>query len=661
MQEYIVQAKDSLWKIAKTHGTTVDALAKINGIKGHRVHDLKIGQKLHIPGADHEDPDCVFKLQFRGLNSQVFTPKKVIVEHDGVKTTHDMMGKDALLLSIADHAQGLKVWVEDLVKAQVQVMDEAILPIGKWALSVDSRKMKIQGNMLPESGKPQATTEKLKAATAATAQKSGGELVQEQTRVESGAPTHALATIYTSENLRLNPKNEKYRQYIIDAAKKYNFTPQAIAAFLDVEAAKNADGSWIEDSNSQFPSKAQGLAQFFPAGWTDVLNCSKSLLHVECKDLSKTDVLKKRCEAKYAIDGLAAYIGINLAYLKSMTGWPTDFLPPEDKAKVAYLLHHEGVGNALRYFGKGVAITPEAALASLKKQLSNDEKVDDLIYQYGDAVSAYKGWFFNTMIDPKINVKHFLVDSTLSKDPRKIADIISEIISQPSIPKPKPKQKTRATTEKPHTTFPTKPLTSVFPLLPITAPSSIPKNIITSGESLWFDPLACCTIRVAKLASIIGATFGMTRTTASGLPRGHQGLDLAASPGTPIVAVANGTIALPPNYSGDYGKKLMLVVGINDLPEKQLIEFKKTYPSEIKIGFFYAHLSEIDVEDGQSVKAGDIIGKTGCTGNAGSMTTISLGAHLHFEVRKVVASYNKTLANRIDPLPFINNCTNRPN
>lgn len=41
--------------------------------------------------------------------------------------------------------------------------------------------------------------------------------------------------------------------------------------------------------------------------------------------------------------------------------------------------------------------------------------------------------------------------------------------------------------------------------------------------------------------------------------------------------------------------------------------------------YFYAHLSTIDVEKGDVVDAKTILGKTGSTGNAKGMTTISKG------------------------------------
>ena len=52
----------------------------------------------------------------------------------------------------------------------------------------------------------------------------------------------------------------------------------------------------------------------------------------------------------------------------------------------------------------------------------------------------------------------------------------------------------------------------------------------------------------------------------------------------------------------------------------------------------YAHLASVTVKRGQRVRAGDVIGTMGNTGN-------SYGAHLHFEVRE--------RGERIDPVPYL--------
>lgn len=674
MQEYIVKPKDSLWKIAKHFSTTVDALARANGLKGRQIHDLSIGQKLRIPAGDKEGHDCQIKLRCRGLDAIPFKPKSIKVEHDGKISTHTMEDDKSLLLSIFDHAKGLKVWIEDMNKKLVQVMDHSILPIGKWELSIDSRKIKVQGNMLPEKGKPETSIRAVKAATTSKAQQSGGQTAQEQTRIEGGVPVHAVATIYTSENLRLDPKNEKYRELIIATAKKYDHTPQSLAALINAEAAC-INGMWDENSNRGNRQSAKGMTQFLEAAWKDVWKNEKSLLCIDCKDLSQAEVLEKRYVAKYAIDAAAAFAQKNMVSFRDRTQWPVDSLPPEDKAKLQYLLHHEGLDGALRAVGKGVTQTPENAEICLFKQIKNRNKVDQLINQYNDPIHAYNGWLYNSLIDQKINVSHFLVNLELAKSPRKMSEIISFLSSQPPLIKPKTRANhsasSAASTQAKTTKDPNKPTATSLPIAnktPVASPS-ISNGVQAAPpvtkkpqpaeiQSQWFDPLSTCTLREAGLATIKGATFGMVRKKPNGDPKAHQGIDLAAEPGTPIRAVADGTIYCPSNISGDYGIKLLLTVGINDLPEAQASVLRAEYPKESTITFLYAHLSKITPKNNDKVHAGDIIGKSGCTGNASKMTKIVDGAHLHFEAQKTNATCGLGLENRIDPLPFIKNCTN---
>ena len=99
------------------------------------------------------------------------------------------------------------------------------------------------------------------------------------------------------------------------------------------------------------------------------------------------------------------------------------------------------------------------------------------------------------------------------------------------------------------------------------------------------------------------ARFGM----AGGLwSSNHTGLDFAAPSGTPIVAVANGTITKT-GSAGAYGN--------------QTIE---TLADGTEI--WYCHQSSIGVSAGQTVTSGQQIGTVGSTGN-------TTGPHLHLEVR----------------------------
>ena len=86
----------------------------------------------------------------------------------------------------------------------------------------------------------------------------------------------------------------------------------------------------------------------------------------------------------------------------------------------------------------------------------------------------------------------------------------------------------------------------------------------------------------------------------------HTGLDFAAPTGTPIFAVANGTITFA-GYDGSYGNKTVETL---------------TDGTEI----WYAHQNAISVQVGETVTGGETIGNIGSTGN-------TTGPHVHLEVR----------------------------
>jgi murein DD-endopeptidase MepM/ murein hydrolase activator NlpD len=99
------------------------------------------------------------------------------------------------------------------------------------------------------------------------------------------------------------------------------------------------------------------------------------------------------------------------------------------------------------------------------------------------------------------------------------------------------------------------------------------------------------------------ATFGQF----SGLwATSHTGLDFAAPEGTPIMAIANGVVTST-GYDGSYGNKTVLTL-------------------EDGTELWFCHQSAISVSSGQPVRAGQVIGAIGSTGNV-------TGPHLHLEVR----------------------------
>jgi len=98
----------------------------------------------------------------------------------------------------------------------------------------------------------------------------------------------------------------------------------------------------------------------------------------------------------------------------------------------------------------------------------------------------------------------------------------------------------------------------------------------------------------------------------------HTGLDIEAPHGTPVKAAARGELLFTGWLKG-YGQVIILDHG-GDMTT------------------VYAHLSGIDVREGQVVEQGTPIGRVGNTG-------VATGPHLHFEVR--------INANAVDPLNYL--------
>lgn len=88
---------------------------------------------------------------------------------------------------------------------------------------------------------------------------------------------------------------------------------------------------------------------------------------------------------------------------------------------------------------------------------------------------------------------------------------------------------------------------------------------------------------------------------------GHNGVDLAASKGTPIVASAAGVVLFArTGYNGGYGTMVII-----------------NHPNGTQT--LYGHMSKLGTHAGDVVNQGETIGYVGSTGH-------STGPHLHFEV-----------------------------
>jgi murein DD-endopeptidase MepM/ murein hydrolase activator NlpD len=122
----------------------------------------------------------------------------------------------------------------------------------------------------------------------------------------------------------------------------------------------------------------------------------------------------------------------------------------------------------------------------------------------------------------------------------------------------------------------------------------------TASAALPVDGTVSASGLIWPVSGSVVSPFGMR------WGRMHEGIDISAGSGTPIVAAAAGTV-ISAGYLGGYGNLVVVDHGGG-------------------LATAYAHLSGYAVGSGQSVSQGQVVGYVGCTGHC-------YGPHLHFEVR----------------------------
>ncbi|MBA3778314.1 MAG: M23 family metallopeptidase [Chloroflexi bacterium] len=102
------------------------------------------------------------------------------------------------------------------------------------------------------------------------------------------------------------------------------------------------------------------------------------------------------------------------------------------------------------------------------------------------------------------------------------------------------------------------------------------------------------------------------------LERAHDGIDLYVERGTPVRSVFEGIVINParrwrPWDPARYGRTVVVI---------------STEPTSRGYTALMVHLSRVDVRHGDRVRRGQVVGRTGDTGNAEGVPI-----HLHFELR----------------------------
>ena len=141
------------------------------------------------------------------------------------------------------------------------------------------------------------------------------------------------------------------------------------------------------------------------------------------------------------------------------------------------------------------------------------------------------------------------------------------------------------------------------------------------GREQWFDAAGVGEQREGFSMPVSGArmtsNFGMRFHPILGFSRMHQGVDLAAPYGTPIVAASDGVVRFA-GWHGGHGNFVQIAHAGG-------------------MGTGYGHMSRYIVRPGQNVRQGQLIGYVGSTG-------LSTGPHCHFEVYRGGQPINPTTA-----------------
>ena len=135
----------------------------------------------------------------------------------------------------------------------------------------------------------------------------------------------------------------------------------------------------------------------------------------------------------------------------------------------------------------------------------------------------------------------------------------------------------------------------------------LPNKKLTPTERAYFLD-SNLGLPLEKETFWISSDFGMRENPFSGEMKNHNGIDLAASEGTPVYAVKDGCVSGVILNDSEFGNYIVIT------------------HDQGKMTSIYAHLSKTCVERYDNVRKGTLIGYVGMTGKA-------TGPHLHFEIK----------------------------
>ncbi len=154
--------------------------------------------------------------------------------------------------------------------------------------------------------------------------------------------------------------------------------------------------------------------------------------------------------------------------------------------------------------------------------------------------------------------------------------------------------------------------------------SAVCRLVLFAAALFYAVMLAGCAAEgVTRILSYHGDRTGVRPGVR---PFPHRGLDFDVSVGDPVIAATDGTVVRV-FVDGSCGNGIVVQHPVD----------------EILWSTIYCHLDETNVQGGQKVKRGDVLGKAGATGHS------LVVPHLHFGLWQESSDV-------VDPLPFIVGC-----
>ena len=139
-------------------------------------------------------------------------------------------------------------------------------------------------------------------------------------------------------------------------------------------------------------------------------------------------------------------------------------------------------------------------------------------------------------------------------------------------------------------------------------PSPTLEDLVLPVEGAWVETPSIFPLGVKDEKVRVTSNFGYRTDPFDEAKKFHQGMDISAAEGTPVIATADGKVTLVDDQPDGYGKHIV-------------IAHDEVYQTK------YAQLSSMEVKEGETVKRGQLIGRVGSSGR-------STAPHLHYEVYK---------------------------